>query len=177
MNKVVVWGQLAFIAAATIYFLGLGIFVWTDKFYVERYDTAVGPALGYSFLAIFILMAAANICLLILVGSDLRVQQGRKVSIFKREKTTLLTILFFYEISYLLRFLEDVCQIVDYKDDLFTYLIFIDVMFIFDGLSLLALLIFHFVNFKETQRTESTGSTAFTDKSGILARKLYESND
>ena len=68
---------------------------------------------------------------------------------FKREKRTLMTILFFFELSYLVRFaIGWVFADVNQSNFTFEDYIIVDLAFMTDGFALLALLIFHYKNFK-----------------------------
>ena len=63
--------------------------------------------------------------------------------------------LFFFELSYAIRFLWDKCAyevIVEKNNNLFAYYLMYDIVTFFDGMSFFALLYCHFKNFREDQK-------------------------
>ena len=85
-------------------------------------------------------------------SGDLSQPRSTVTSRFAGEIKTLSWTLVFFEASYLLRFLWDEfgTQLFLNKDKIFMYYILYDVVISFDAFSYLALLIFHFLNFRES---------------------------
>ena len=97
---------------------------------------------------------------------------------FTREKWTLLTILLFFELSYLMRFLEDKQWLgVHHDENLFAFLFVVDLMYILDGISMLALLVFHFRNFKIKPITQSFLSNSSINRSICNDTLVYLQED
>ena len=69
--------------------------------------------------------------------------------VLKKEKFVLITVLFFFELSYLFRFILDYKATYLIKNmEIFKFLIWEDLAFIFEAVSFLALVFFHFLNFR-----------------------------
>ena len=126
-------------------------------------------------------MAVSYLMLLVEIKRQISLN-GRDCKEFSREKWTLLTILFFFELSYLIRFLEDKQWLgVHYDENLFAFLFVVDLMYILDGISMLALLIFHYRNFKirpiqSLLSTNSLNRTSCNDTLVYLQEDLETEN-
>ena len=73
----------------------------------------------------------------------------------KKEKCVLLTVLLFFELSYLFRFILDYkATKLILKDEYFKFFLWEDLAYIFEALSFLTLAAFHFKNFRPKARRE-----------------------
>ena len=106
--------------------------------------------IAYSFLTMFFVMAGVNIFLVFQIRAKERSLEGRSAHFksFKREKRTLAIILFFFELSYLLRFFWDDIFAPEIADSFAREIVY-DLIAFADGLAFTALLIFHKNNFTE----------------------------
>ena len=92
-------------------------------------------------------MATLNIYLLLLLKAKNRIQ-GQQIYNFDREMRTLTIVLFFFELSYLSRFLWDEFAITFINGNYeFGYFMLYDAITLCDGMSFLAILVFHKRNF------------------------------
>ena len=108
---------------------------------------------AFSYLSMFFLFAAVNILLLCVMRERkklaLRSSYDQTYS-FRRESCTLKITLFFFEVSYLSRFLWDI-WIVEYLTELsFAYGFCYDMSLYIDVLPFIGLLLFHYKNFRQT---------------------------
>ena len=75
----------------------------------------------------------------------------------KREKIVLVTVLFFFLIGYLVRFIFDMFGFnLDSSEEYFKFYLFMDLTYFFEVVSFLALLYFHFKNFREQKDEHGT---------------------
>lgn len=105
--------------------------------------------LAYSNLFLFILMGSINIYLLLLL-KERRQIQGPQLYGFGKEMCVLVITLFFFEMSYLLNFMNDkVVSREGFEENIriFAQYIIYDSVCLFNGSTFLALLAFHYKNF------------------------------
>ena len=83
----------------------------------------------------------------------------------RKEKIVLITVLFFFLISYLVRFIFDmVGSNLDLSEEYFKFFVFMDLTFFLEVASFLALLSVHFKNFREQESEHGT-----TRNSGLIS--------
>ena len=101
---------------------------------------------GYMFVGLFFLMLIVNIDLMLQIRKK---ERSLMKNSLKREKCLLMTILFFFELSYLLRFIYNSWGSNLYDENkFFRFLILEDLTYVFEAVSFLALVGFHFKNFR-----------------------------
>ena len=102
------YGEYALFVLCTLGFLAY--IVWIS-IYASRHEDMDVPVvwvtLSIVFFAIFVLIAVVNIALLIQINKSNKEVRNISDRAFKRERRTLITILFFFEVSYLVRFTVD----------------------------------------------------------------------
>ena len=97
----------------------------------------------------FFIMAAVNILLICVMRKRKNSTLNRSSSDdFKKESCTLNIMLFFFELSYLFRFFWDQYLHKIWKEKSFAYRTAYDVSLYIDVLPFIALLLFHWKNFK-----------------------------
>ena len=98
------------------------------------------------FIGLFFLMLLVNIDLMLQIRKKERLLMKNSL---KKEKCLLVTILFLFELSYLLRFIYNSWGSNLYDDEkFFQFLLLEDLTYVFEAVSFLALVIFHFKNFR-----------------------------
>ena len=128
---------------------------------LENYPYNLGSS---CYLSIFIIMLIVNVFLAVQIRGA-RIDQA----ILVRERRYLLLILFLFELSYGMRFMYDVTAF--WQESLsFGDCIIYDLLSLFDGLSFLALLLFHYNNFT----AYSTSSSRSNRTQTVGEEKLYQ---
>ena len=113
-------------------------------------------------------MATVNIALMFQIRANLKLLGARNTYSFKREKYNLAIILFFFELSYGLRFIWDKFIEENFAYDSFKYCISFDIICYVDALSLTALLLFHNKNFKEQRVPDEPPVICFSQYSSSV---------
>ena len=116
---------------------------------------------AYCYLFIFFLMAAVNIVLVCVM----RKSPARSGYYWKKETCRLVTLLIFFELSYLSRFLWDMVIINDLEEDSFPYIIGFDVTLYIDVLPFIGLLLIHHNNFKRSKNLGDADAPIKREKS------------
>ena len=110
---------------------------------------------GYMFISLFFLMLLVNVDLMLQIRKKERLLIKNSL---KSEKCLLMTILFCFELSYLFRFTYDFWAPNLYGNDKFFQLLLLeDLSYVFEAVSFLALVIFHFKNFRPQASQERIG--------------------
>ena len=100
----------------------------------------------YIFLTLSILMVSVNIDLLLQMKQS---QSNLIQNSFRSEKTVLITVLLFFELSYIVRTVFDMTGLrILYEKGAFGYYVFADLAYILEAASFLTLLLFHSKNFR-----------------------------
>ena len=109
-------------------------------------DDTLSTVQEYMFLALFFVMLIVNIDLLWQIRKK---EKSLIENSLKREKCVLITVLFLFELSYLLRFIfnEQGTDLLE-KKEYFKFLLWQDVSYTFEAVSFLALIVFHYKNFR-----------------------------
>ena len=122
-----------------------------NRAFEQKTDEAFA-IIGYSYLLLFVIMAAVNVLLVIQIRAKERSAAGSDApQSFYREKRNLSIILFFFELSYLVRFLWDKFispALYDANAPLFYYALLYDLMAYAEGLAFMVLLLQHSCNFR-----------------------------
>ena len=101
----------------------------------------------YIFLTLSILMVSVNIDLLL----QMKQSQSNFIQYsFRSEKSVLITVLFFFELSYIVRTSFDMIgwRLLEELNDAFAYYVFQDITYILEAASFLTLFLFHYKNFR-----------------------------
>ena len=126
-----------------------------DNYPFKNHIKLYGLILANLFLFLFILMGSLNIFLLLQLRAKNRILGPHSYG-FSREKLTLGLILLFFELSYLARYVWDkfgATQLAN-AEEWGIYCISFSTVLLFEGLSLLALLLFHLKNFSVERRPD-----------------------
>ena len=150
-HKIIDYGQRAmaiFLLVTFLGFLGFAIYLLALKKDFNPwlfYDTV-----GWTFFVIFFLMAAVNAYLVYWMKKKDRLL---KQEIFGTERKKLLLVLFFFELSYLVRFVWDTFYVYDLTvegkktGDYFELILVSDAVYMVDGLSFACLLLLNRISF------------------------------
>ena len=123
---------------------------------------------AYIYLSLFFVMLYVNIDLMWQIRKNECYMVEKAM---KGEKMLLVTVLVFFELSYFVRFLTDITGAGMKADEqYFKFFMCIDFTYLFEALSFLALLIFHFRNFRPQPRNE------FVNRVANLGNHEYESD-
>lgn len=150
-NKIIDYGQRAvaiFLLVAFFGFLGQSIYLLATKKEVNR--ELFYEIVGWSFFVIFFIMAAVNAFLIYWMKKKDRLL---KQEIFGTERKKLLLVLFFFELSYLVRFVWDTFYVYKWTvkgketGDYFELITVSDAVYMVDGLSFACLLLLHRISF------------------------------
>ena len=135
--------------------------------------------IAYSFLLLYILMAAVNLALMLQIRAMKKNRSGSATYAFRKEKCTLVVILVFFGFSYLTRFVWDRYlngKLFTPDKGMFIFWLTYDLVTYVDGLSFAALLLFHKSNFKEQKGTENADSHQETPGSDDDGSVVYLNN-
>ena len=111
---------MSFICAAFTGFIAYVFYLFPEMF--TRKDL-YGWCVGYSFLTIGVLMACANVFLFVQIKAKNQAL-GQETNLFETEQQRLIVILILFDLSYLIRFIWDICFFgLTFEEDLFAWLV------------------------------------------------------
>ena len=148
VDKLLFWGELSVVIFTVSSFIGLN----TAKIilYEDNKKNEFSQVIAFSFLTLFIMMAAVNIVLFRMFRKQSNMLDS-ELNYFYKEQCILTTVLVFFEFSYVFRFLySEFLDNANLNEDsnLFAKWVLFDLTILVDGLSFAALLTFHYKNFK-----------------------------
>ena len=162
------FGQYIIVSISSVSFAAFVIFEvvsarYEDNMYAfEHHYQQLGEVFSYFYLIMFIMMASVNVLLVILIRVKERSLGGiRDQFTFKKEKCNLAIILFFFELSYLLRFIWDnfIEELLLPEDEvdqsMFPYSLAYDSLVYVEGLAFMTLLLQHTCNFRTSDSSVS----------------------
>ena len=147
VEKWLTFGKYATVFLSTIFFMVICILCLMGEIKPNEQATTIQRIFGTLFFTLFVLMGLSNFYLMTQMRSWRKRQSiNENQGTFKNEKRMLLIILIMFEVSYLIRFLVDFS--LHALKDQFTIQFLIQLVFLSDGITFFALLIFHCKNYK-----------------------------